>query len=118
MRAVTLAPGKPGSQRVDEVPEPLEKPGSILVRALAVGVCGTDRELVDGFYGEAAPGRERLVLGHESLGRVISAPPDSDFAVGDMVVGIVRHPDPVPCVNCALAERDMCRKGRYTERRV
>src|SRR5260221_353276 len=35
MRAVTLAPGKAGSQRLDEVPEPPEKPGSILVRALA-----------------------------------------------------------------------------------
>src|SRR5258706_1748162 len=118
MRAVTLAPGRAGSQRLDEVPEPPEKQGSILVRALAIGVCGTDRELVDGLYGEAAPGRERLVLGHESLGRGISAPPDSDFAIGDMVVGIVRHPDPVPCVNCALGEWDMCRNGLYTERGI
>src|SRR5258706_16528 len=118
MRAVTLAPGKAGSQRLDEVPEPPEKPGSILVRALAVGVCGTDRELVDGLYGEAAPGRERLVLGHESLGRVISAPPDSDFAIGDMVVGMVARPDPVPCVNCAVGEWDMCRNGLYTERGI
>src|SRR5258706_583425 len=118
MRAVTLAPGKAGSQRLDEVPEPPEKPGSILVRALAVGVCGTDRELVDGLYGEAAPGRERLVLGHKSLGRVISAPPDSDFAIGDMVVGMVARPDPVPCVNCAVGEWDMCRNGLYTERGI
>jgi threonine dehydrogenase-like Zn-dependent dehydrogenase len=69
MRAVTLRPGKPGSQRLDEIPEPPEAQGSVLVRALAVGICGTDRELINGLYGEAAPGRERLVLGHESLGR-------------------------------------------------
>src|SRR6267378_3916215 len=118
MRAVTLAPGKAGSQRLDEVPEPPPAQGAILVRALAVGVCGTDRELIDGLYGEAEPGRERLVLGHESLGRVISAPPHSDFLIGDMVVGIVRHPDPVPCANCALGEWDMCRNGRYTERGI
>jgi glucose 1-dehydrogenase len=118
MRAITLRPGKAGSHRMDDIPEPQEARGAILVRALAVGVCGTDRELIDGIYGEAAPGRERLVLGHESLGRVISAPPHSDFMIGDMVVGIVRHPDPVPCPNCALGEWDMCRNGRYTERGI
>jgi threonine dehydrogenase-like Zn-dependent dehydrogenase len=118
MRAVTLAPGKPGSQRLDDIPEPLAGEGPVLVRALAVGVCGTDRELIDGIYGEAPAGRERLVLGHESLGRVIEAPADSGFRTGDLVVGIVRHPDPVPCVNCALGEWDMCRNGLYTERGI
>jgi threonine dehydrogenase-like Zn-dependent dehydrogenase len=118
MRAVTVRPGRPGSQRLDDIAEPPPAQGAILVRALAVGVCGTDRELIDGLYGEAEPGRERLVLGHESLGRVISAPPHSDFLIGDMVVGIVRHPDPVPCANCALGEWDMCRNGRYTERGI
>src|SRR5258706_9577255 len=118
MQAVTLTPGKAGSQRLDEIAEPAAARGSILVRALAVGVCGTDRELIDGVYGEAAPGHDRLVLGHESLGRVISAPPHSGFMIGDMVVGMVRHPDPVPCPNCALGEWDMCRNGRYTERGI
>jgi threonine dehydrogenase-like Zn-dependent dehydrogenase len=56
-----------------------------------------------------------LVLGHESLGRVLDAPAGSGFASGDLVVGIVRHPDPVPCANCAVGEWDMCRNGRYTE---
>jgi len=118
MRAVTLAPGKAGSQQLDEVPEPAAQEGALLVRALAVGVCGTDRELIDGAYGEAPAGRERLILGHESLGRVIEAPADSGFRTGDLVVGIVRHPDPVPCVNCALGEWDMCRNGLYTERGI
>ena len=118
MQAVTLVPGKRGSQRLDDIAEPPEARGSILVRALAVGVCGTDRELIDGLYGEAVPERERLVLGHESLGRVISAPQHSGFTIGDLVVGIVRHPDPVPCPNCALGEWDMCRNGRYTERGI
>src|SRR5665811_1924866 len=34
---------------------------------------------------------------------------------GDVVVGIVRRPDPVPCPACALGEWDMCRNGHYTE---
>ncbi|HEY5897012.1 MAG TPA: glucose 1-dehydrogenase [Burkholderiales bacterium] len=118
MHAVTLEPGRTGSQRLDDIPEPVAAQGSILVRALAVGICGTDRELIDGRYGEPSPGSERLVLGHESLGRVISAPAHSGFLTGDMVVGIVRHPDPVPCPNCALGEWDMCRNGRYTERGI
>src|SRR4051812_34910214 len=118
MHAVTLTPGKVGSQRLDDIGEPAAARGSILVRALAVGVCGTDRELIEGLYGQAVPGGNRLVLGHESLGRVINAPPGSEFSVGDMVVGIVRHPDPVPCPNCALGEWDMCRNGLYTERGI
>jgi threonine dehydrogenase-like Zn-dependent dehydrogenase len=98
--------------------EPPAAAGAVLVRTLAVGVCGTDRELADGLYGEAPPGRERLVIGHESLGRVISAPPGIGLNIGDHVVGIVRHPDPVPCENCALGEWDMCRNGLYTERGI
>jgi threonine dehydrogenase-like Zn-dependent dehydrogenase len=118
MRAVTIAPRQPGSLRLDQVPAPTAAPGSLLVKAMAVGVCGTDRELIDGHYGEAPPGEKRLVLGHESLGRVLEAPPGSGFAAGDLLVGIVRHPDPVPCANCAAGEWDMCRNGRYTERGI
>ena len=117
MRAITLHPGRAGSLRLDDIAEaPAE--GLLKVQALAVGVCGTDRELIDGDYGEAPPGRARLVLGHESLGRVLEAPPGSGFAEGDRVVGIVRHPDPVPCASCALGEWDMCRNGLYTERGI
>ena len=37
---------------------------------------------------------------------------------GDLIVGIVRRPDPVPCPNCAVGEWDMCRNGQYTERGI
>ena len=117
MRAVTVTPGTPGSARLDEVPEPGAELGSVLVEALAVGVCGTDVEIATGLYGWAPPARERLILGHESLGRVIDPGP-SGFEVGDHVVGIVRRPDPVPCPHCAVGEWDMCTNGRYTERGI
>jgi len=90
----------------------------VLVRALALGVCGTDREIISGAYGQAPPGAERLVLGHESYGEVITAPPVSRLAVGDRIVGIVRRPDPVPCPACAAGEWDMCSNGRYSERGI
>jgi glucose 1-dehydrogenase len=118
MKAVTVHPGVADSVRFEEVPEPDESTGSILVEAVAVGLCGTDVEIASGKYGWAPPGRDRLILGHESLGRVIDAGSDRSVKPGDLVVGIVRRPDPVPCPNCAVGEWDMCRNGQYTERGI
>ena len=117
MRAITVEPMKAGTASLDDIPEPPTRDGSVLVEAVAVGVCGTDVEIVEGQYGWAPPGKERLVLGHESLGRVIECD-GGPFRPGDLVVGIVRRPDPVPCANCAVGEWDMCRNGRYTERGI
>ncbi len=118
MKAITVEARKPGSARLEEVPEPEPANGSVLVEAIAVGVCGTDVEIAEGKYGWAPPGRSRLVLGHESLGRVLDPGPAAGFRKGDLVVGIVRRPDPVPCPNCAVGEWDMCRNGQYTERGI
>jgi threonine dehydrogenase-like Zn-dependent dehydrogenase len=118
MRAITVSPGTAHSARLDEVDEPPPSDGAVLVRTLALGVCGTDREILAGSYGFAPPGEARLVLGHESLGEVEAAPANCGVAPGDLVVGIVRRPDPVPCVACAAGEWDMCRNGRYTERGI
>jgi threonine dehydrogenase-like Zn-dependent dehydrogenase len=118
MRALSVIPGKPESASVEERPEPPEADGSVLVKGLLMGVCGTDVEITQEGYGWAPPGEERLILGHESLGEVISAPADSGFAAGDLVCGIVRRPDPVPCVWCANLEWDMCANGQYTERGI
>ncbi|MFG2021533.1 glucose 1-dehydrogenase [Actinomadura geliboluensis] len=118
MRALTVLPDKPGSLAVTDVPDPEPGEGDLLVDGLAVGVCGTDREIAAGDYGWAPPGRERLVIGHESLGRVREAPSGGGFSPGDLVVGVVRRPDPEPCGACAHGEFDMCRNGRYTERGI
>jgi threonine dehydrogenase-like Zn-dependent dehydrogenase len=117
MKAVTVTPGTAGSVRLEDVPEPDVALGSVVVEALAVGICGTDAEIASGSYGWSPPGRDRLILGHESLGRVVDPGP-SGFKVGEHVVGIVRRPDPVPCPNCAVGEWDMCSNGGYTERGI
>lgn len=115
MRAVTVVPGKPETLRLaEDFPEPTTDEGAVLVEAIAVGICGTDHEIISEGYGEPPPGSDVLVLGHESLGRVIEDPSGS-LHPGDLVAGIVRHPDPVPCVNCAVGEWDMCRNGQFTE---
>ncbi|MFC4373449.1 glucose 1-dehydrogenase [Nocardia halotolerans] len=118
MRALTVVPDRVGSLRVQEVPDPVAGADELLVDGVALGICGTDREIAAGEYGWAPPGQDHLVLGHESLGRVRTAPPGSGFAPGDLVVGIVRRPDPVPCGACARGEFDMCRNGRYVERGI
>jgi threonine dehydrogenase-like Zn-dependent dehydrogenase len=115
MRAITIEPCRPDSARLEEVPEPAVSDGEVLVRTSAMGVCGTDLELIHGEFGEAPPGSARLILGHESLGAVVEAPAGSGFTPGQPVVGIVRRPDPVPCASCAAGEWDMCRNGQYTE---
>ena len=97
MKAITVEPHKPETARLEDIAEPDARGGSVLVEAIAVGVCGTDVEIVEGKYGWAPQGKTRLVLGHESLGRVIDPGPNSSLREGDLVAGIVRRPDPVPC---------------------
>jgi len=118
MKAITIVPGKPNSVSVQDVPEPPASDGTVLVRALELGICGTDFELISAEYGWPPRGSDHLILGHESLGLVEEAPADSAFKKGDLVVGIVRHPDPVPCIACAVDEWDMCRNMQYTERGI
>jgi threonine dehydrogenase-like Zn-dependent dehydrogenase len=98
-----------------DVAPPHPEEGALLVRSRAIGICGTDLEIIEGGYGEAPPGEQQLILGHESLGEVVEAPAGSGFTPGQLVVGIVRRPDPVPCQHCAVGEFDMCRNGLYTE---
>ena len=118
MRAVTVIPGQKGSVALTDMPEPPAADGPVLVQARAIGICGTDLEIINGEYGWAPPGQERLIIGHESLGQVAEAAPGSGFAAGDLVVGVVRRPDPVPCPSCAAGDWDMCTNGRYTERGI
>lgn len=115
MRALTVVPRHPQTLALTQVEEPVAGEHLIVARTLAIGVCGTDREIVAGHYGEAPQGADRLIVGHESLAEVVSAPAGSDLSRGDLIVGIVRRPDPIPCVNCAAGEWDMCRNGLYTE---
>ena len=116
MRAITILPQNPNSTRLQDVPEPPEVEGAIFVDMLALGVCGTDREIVAGQYGEA-PGRPRASDPRSRVARSrdMRLPDDAICKAGDHLVGIVGHSDPVPCPACATGEWDMCRNGLYTE---
>ena len=93
--------------------------GPCWCETLAVGVCGTDLEIVPGKYGVAPPGGETGWSSATSRSAGCSRRRRAAGShAGDLVVGIVRRPDPVPCPNCARGEWDMCRNGRYTERGI
>lgn len=116
MKAVTTVPGEAGTARLDDVEDARPHRGECLVRVLEVGVDGTDREIAEGEYGEAPPGAERLVLGHECLGVVEQGAGSLDE--GALVVPTVRRACPQLCPNCAAGEYDFCSTGDYRERGI
>ena len=114
VRALTVATDAALERgRLLELADPQPRAGEVVVATQLVGICGTDREIIAGGYGIPPPGTAQLVIGHEAVGRLET--PTADLPAGALVVPIVRHPDPVPCANCAVGEWDMCRNGRYTE---
>lgn len=74
VKALTIIPGAKDSLELTEMDEPEPAEGQVLIETLAVGLCGTDIEIISGQYGEAPAGAPFLVLGHENLGRVLEAP--------------------------------------------
>src|SRR5262249_60941919 len=69
MRAITVSPGITNSARLEDVPPPPVSEGAILVRTLAIGVCGTDREIIAGEYGLGPPRGRRGAAGRRGHGR-------------------------------------------------
>src|SRR5437762_4178463 len=119
MRAVAVVPGTRDSLHVrSDAPKPRTGPDEALVRVVEAGVCGTDVEIHQGLYGEAPPGSPFLILGHENLGVVESAPAGAVVAAGDLVVSTVRRPCPERCRPCASDQNDMCLTGNFHERGI
>jgi threonine dehydrogenase-like Zn-dependent dehydrogenase len=97
MKAIVVTPRKKSSIRLIEVPKPtvnqVSKERGVLVQVLQAGLDGTDREIMDGEYGELPPGEDYLILGHESLGIVVEVGEDvREFQPGDFVSATVRRP--------------------------
>ena len=105
MKAVAVLPGKPNSVHLREVPVPtvdgqphphvcpVPEGRGVLVRVLQIGVDATDREINEALYGNAPPGGEHLVIGHESFGQVVEVGSRvTEFRPGDFVSCTVRRP--------------------------
>jgi len=116
MNAIVVTPMKQDTLGLQEqeIPKPTRK--EILLEVQTVGICGTDRDIINGFYGEAPTGENFLVLGHESLSRVADLGNSvRGFKKGDLVVPTVRRNCPENCLNCKNGQSDMCLTGHYFE---
>jgi threonine dehydrogenase-like Zn-dependent dehydrogenase len=115
VQALVAEPGHAHTTRVEEVPAADAREGEVLVRTLEVGVCGTDREILEGVFGVAPADEELLVLGHEALGVV-----EQDgygFTRGQLVTATVRR-SCGRCRACAEDSPDSCLTGDYSERGI
>ena len=120
MKAVAFFP-KDKQTRVMDEPEPQIRTGSeVKVRMLEVGMCGTDREIFAGLYGDPPAGSDHLVLGHESLGQVVEVGGEvRGLRAGDLVALLVRRPCAhEDCIACRTGRQDFCYTGDFTERGI
>lgn len=120
MRAVAVFPAEKAIKIVDH-PEPRREGASeVLLEMLDVGICGTDREIARFDYGTPPAGSPYLVIGHESLARVLEVGPACRrVKPGDLVVTMVRRPCGHPeCRSCGAGRQDFCFTGDFTERGI
>jgi threonine dehydrogenase-like Zn-dependent dehydrogenase len=116
MKAIVVTPKKANSLRTIETDVPEPKKMELQLEVQKIGICGTDRDIISGFYGEAPKGSDYLVLGHESLSRVSDVGAGvRGFRKGDLVVPTVRRNCVENCLNCRFGESDMCITGDYKE---
>jgi threonine dehydrogenase-like Zn-dependent dehydrogenase len=118
MKALSIVPGTQSIHLAD-VPEPsIAAPDEVKLRVVRVGICGTDREEVQGGRADAPAGKAELVIGHEMLGQVVEfGSAVKRVQSGDLAVFTVRR-GCGQCLPCAMNRPDMCLTGQYRERGI
>ena len=117
MQAILLRSGASQVELAD-VPDPACRDGQVLIQTLETGICGTDREMIQRQIVDVPPHQDYLVLGHESLGRIVEiSAKQNALNVGDLVVPIVRR-GCGQCNACNTGHVDYCYTGKYTERGI
>lgn len=91
-----------------DVPEPSPKPGEVLLRVAAVGICGSE---LHGFITHAARRTPPTILGHEFCGQVVALGQGvTGYRPGDRV-GVNSVIACGQCEDCLDANVHLCRKG-------
>lgn len=121
MKAVAIRPGTPNSIHSRDIPEPnlsnVPDGRGIRVKVLKVGVDATDREINDALYGNAPPGDDYLVLGHECFGKVMEVGSKvTSVKPGDYVTATVRRPG--GSIYDKIGTYDMTSEETYYERGI
>ena len=117
MKAVCVFPAKQQVKLIERDEPRITAADEVKLRMLAVGVCGTDREICAFEYGTPPAGSDHFILGHESLGEVAeTGPAVTRVKPGDLVIATVRRPCPrASCVACRAGRPDFCTSGDYQE---
>ncbi len=120
MKAIAVFPAQKQVQLIDATVPPLQNSTEVKLKMLDIGVCGTDKEICSFEYGTPPVGSDYLILGHESLGRVMEVGSDvKSLKEGDLVVTIVRRPCGNPnCIPCRVGRQDFCTTGGFKERGI
>ena len=121
MKAVAVKPGTPNSVHLVDIDRPavddVDGGLGVLVKVLKVGVDATDREINDALYGNAPPGDDHLVIGHESFGVVESVGPNvRRVKPGDYVCATVRRDG--TSIYDRISTNDMTSDDEYYERGI
>src|SRR6266571_3302992 len=121
MKAIAVKPGVPNTVHLTELPAPkvsdIANGRGVLVRVLRVGVDGTDKEINAAEYGQAPPGYDFLVIGHEGFGQVETVGPNvTEVRAGDYVVATVRRPG--SSIYDLIGTNDMTTDDTYYERGI
>ena len=122
MKAIAVHPGTPNSMHLREIPKPsvdaIPDGRGVLVEIIRVGVDGTDKEINLAEYGEAPPGDDFLVTGHENFGRVVAVGPNVPSVIrpGGLAVATVRRPG--HSVYDSIGLQDMTTDDVYYERGI
>lgn len=121
MRAIAVLPGRPNSIHLAELPKPsvheIPNGRGVLVQVLRVGVDGTDKEINAAEYGQAPPGDDFLIIGHECFGRVLEVGANvRELMPGDYVVPTVRRPG--GSFYDKIGQYDMTTEDIYYERGI
>lgn len=97
----------PGRARLTDLPRPLPGPDEVLVRVAAVGICGSDLDLV---AGRRDPGFCRLpvVPGHEWSGHVEAAGADVPSSLVGRLVAVEGHNYCGSCASCRQGATQRC----------
>ena len=120
MKAIAVYPSQKQIKLIDAPLPSIQGPTEVKLQMLDIGVCGTDKEICSFEYGTPPAGSDYLILGHESLGRVVEAGPQvKSLKPGDLVVTTVRRPRGDPqCVPCRVGRQDFCVTGGFKERGI
>src|SRR5690348_7069335 len=112
MKAAVLTTPTPISEsplRIENIPEPEPRPGHVLLKVLACGVCRTDLHIVEG---ELPPLNPRIIPGHQIVGEVVGG--GEGFSAGARVgVSWIGGTDG-SCPYCRRGMENLCDQPTFT----